>query len=59
MKQQIYDRWVRPILDHPRTTVSGFAAICSLFLPKYATQFAAAAAGIGLMLSQDAQVPEK
>lgn len=54
MKQQIYDRWLRPLLDHPRTTVAGIASIAALFAPQYSTQIATAAAGIGLMLSGDA-----
>lgn len=54
MKQRFLDLWVKPIVEHPRTTLAGFASILVLFLPHHGAQISAAAAAIGLIFAGDA-----
>lgn len=54
MKQQFLDNWIKPVINSPRATIAGFAALAALFLPHHSTEIAAAAAAIGLIFAGDA-----
>lgn len=54
MKQQLMDKWIKPVVSSPKTSISAAAGIVILFLPHHSATIAAAAAAIGLLFAGDA-----
>lgn len=54
MKQQLIDKWLKPAVQSPKTSISALGAILVLALPHHSATIAAAVAALGLIFAGDA-----